>query len=66
MPKPILSSFINIGINYMKQAAWLWNEMFQIAKGNCSTEYAQDDLIGVVSVSHRTNPFFHCFAYCMG
>ncbi|MFV0441859.1 MAG: P27 family phage terminase small subunit [Lachnospirales bacterium] len=46
--KPIPSPFINIGINYMNQAVRLWNEIFQIVKENCSTEYdeaPQDDLM---------------------
>ena len=47
--KPIPSPFINIGINYMNQAVRIWNEIFQIVKENCSTEYGestpQDDLM---------------------
>lgn len=47
--KPIPSPFINIGINYMNQAVRLWNEIFQIVKENCSTDYGeispQDDLM---------------------
>ena len=47
--KPIPSPFINIGINYMNQANRLWNEIFQIVKENCSTEYSgmnpQDDVM---------------------
>lgn len=47
--KPIPSPFINIGINYMNQAVRLWNEIFQIVKENCSTEYEdaapQDDVM---------------------
>lgn len=47
--KPIPSPFINIGINYMNQANRLWNEIYQIVKENCSTEYSganpQDDLM---------------------
>ena len=47
--KPIPSPFINIGINYMNQAVRLWNELFQIVKENCSTDYGeaspQDDLM---------------------
>ena len=47
--KPIPSPFINIGINYMNQAVRLWNEIFQIVKENCSTDYddaaPQDDLM---------------------
>lgn len=47
--KPIPSPFVNIGINYMNQAIRLWNEIFQIVKENCSTEYTagnpQDDLM---------------------
>lgn len=39
--KPIPSPFINIGINYMNQAVRLWNEIFQIVKENCSTDYAE-------------------------
>ena len=43
------SPFINIGINYMNQAVRLWNEIFQIVKENCSTDYGevspQDDLM---------------------
>ena len=37
--KPIPSPFINIGIQYMNQAVRLWNEIFQIVKENCSTDY---------------------------
>lgn len=37
--KPIPSPFINIGINYMNQAVRLWNEIFQIVKENCTTEF---------------------------
>jgi hypothetical protein len=37
--KPITSPFINIGINYMNQVNRLWNEIFQIVKDNCSTEF---------------------------
>ena len=47
--KPIPSPFINIGLNYMNQAVRLWNEIFQIVKENCSTDYSdaapQDDLM---------------------
>ena len=47
--KPIPSPFINIGINYMNQSVRLWNEIFQIVKENCSTDYSspapQDDLM---------------------
>ena len=47
--KPILSPFINIGINYMNQANRLWDEIFQIVKENCSAEYSganpQDDVM---------------------
>ena len=47
--KPIPSPFINIGINYMNQAVRLWNEIFQIVKENCNTDYGevspQDDLM---------------------
>lgn len=40
--KPIPSPFINIGINYMNQAVRLWNEIFQIVKENCNTEYSDE------------------------
>ena len=48
--KPIPSPFVNIGIQYMNQAIRLWNEIFQIVKENCSTDYEsgaspQDDLM---------------------
>ena len=47
--KPIPSPFINIGISYMNQAIRQWNEIFQIVKENCSTDYSdaapQDDLM---------------------
>ena len=48
--KPIPSPFIGIGINYMNQAVRLWNEIFQIVKENCSTDYGgeaspQDDVM---------------------
>ena len=36
------------GINYMNQAVRLWNEIFQIVKENCSTDYdetPQNDLM---------------------
>ena len=39
--KPIPSPFINIGINYMNHAVRLWNEIFQIVKENCSTDYGE-------------------------
>lgn len=42
--KPIPSPFINIGINYMNQAVRLWNEIFQIVKENCNTEYGDEAL----------------------
>ena len=41
--KPIPSPFINIGINYMNQASRLWDEIFQIVKENCSTDYGMKD-----------------------
>lgn len=37
--KPIPSPFVNIGIQYMNQAIRQWNEIFQIVKENCTTEY---------------------------
>lgn len=40
--KPIPSPFINIGINYMHQAGYLWTAIFQIVKENCSTEYSDE------------------------
>ena len=47
--KLIPSPFVNIGINYMNQANRLWNEIFQIVKENCSTDFSgpnpQDDLM---------------------
>ncbi|MCH3955331.1 MAG: P27 family phage terminase small subunit [Eubacterium sp.] len=47
--RPIPSPFINIGINYMNQANRLWDEIFQIVKENCSTEFKgsnpQDDVM---------------------
>ena len=48
--KPIQSPYVNIGIQYMNQAQRLWNEIFQIVKENCSTDYEgmsspQDDVI---------------------
>lgn len=47
--KPIPSPFINIGISYMNQAIRQWNEIYQIIKGNCTTDYSganpQDDLM---------------------
>ena len=39
--KPILSPLMNIVINYRNQAARLWNEIFQIVKENCSTDYGE-------------------------
>jgi len=39
----------DLGINYMNQAVRLWNEIFQIVKENCSTDYddaaPQNDLM---------------------
>ena len=47
--KPIPSPFVNIGINYMNQANRLWDEIFQVVKENCQTDYSgpnpQDDLM---------------------
>ena len=47
--KPIPSPFVNIGINYMNQANRLWNEIMQVVKENCSTDFSgpnpQDDLM---------------------
>lgn len=47
--KPIPSPFVNIGINYMNQANRLWDEIMQIVKENCSTDFSgpnpQDDLM---------------------
>ncbi len=47
--KPIPSPFVNIGINYMNQSCRLWNEIFQIVKENCTTDYSgsnpQDNLM---------------------
>ncbi|MBO4278630.1 MAG: P27 family phage terminase small subunit [Spirochaetales bacterium] len=36
---PIPSPFVSIAIQYMNQAIRLWNEIFQIVKENCSTDY---------------------------
>ena len=47
--KPIPSPFINIGINYMNQAARLWGEIFQTVKESCTGDYSdpapQNDLM---------------------
>ena len=47
--KPITSPFINIGITYMNQSVRIWDEIYQIVKENCSTDYSdaapQDDLM---------------------
>lgn len=55
--KPIPSPFINIGINYMNQAVRLWNEIFQIVKENCSTEFdgvsPQNDLMERLLVARK-------------
>src|SRR5574344_252168 len=46
--KPITSPFINIGINYMNQAARQWDNIMQIVKENCSVDFSgtnpNDDL----------------------
>lgn len=46
---PIVSPFVNMSHSYMGQANRLWNEIFQIVKENCSSEYSgedpQDDLM---------------------
>lgn len=36
---PIPSPYVSIGIQYMNQAIRQWNEIFQIVKENCSTDY---------------------------
>lgn len=55
--KPIPSPFINIGINYMNQAVRLWNEIFQIVKENCSTEFdgvsPQNDLMERLLITRK-------------
>lgn len=55
--KPIPSPFINIGINYMNQAVRLWNEIFQIVKENCTTEFdgaaPQNDLMERLLVARK-------------
>ena len=56
--KPIPSPFINIGINYMNQAVRLWNEIFQIVKENCSTEYGESTPQSACSVRERGNTMF--------
>lgn len=42
--KPIPSPFISIGINYMNQADRFWDEIFQIVKENCMTDYSEDEV----------------------
>ena len=46
---PITSPFVNIAIQYMNQASRHWNEIFQIVKENCTTDYSvespQDDVM---------------------
>ena len=46
--KPITSPFINIGINYMNQAARQWDAIMQTIKENCSVDFTganpNDDL----------------------
>ena len=46
--KPITSPFINIGINYMNQAARQWDAIMQTVKENCSVDFTganpNDDL----------------------
>lgn len=37
--KPIPSPFINMGLNFMNQSVRLWNEIFQLVKENCKTEF---------------------------
>ena len=45
----IASPYVGMSQNYMNQANRLWNEIYQIVKENCSTEYSganpQDDLM---------------------
>lgn len=36
---PIPSPFVGIAVQYMNQAIRLWNEIFQIVKENCFTDY---------------------------
>ncbi len=59
--KPIPSPFINIGIQYMNQAMRLWNEIFQIVKENCSTDYSnpdpQNDLMERLLRAKENNPY---------
>jgi len=47
--KPVTSPFVNIGINYMNQAARQWGEIMQLVKENCSTDFGgpnpQDDMM---------------------
>lgn len=48
--KPIPSPYVNMGIQYMNLAQRLWNDIFQIVKENCSTDYEgipspQDDVM---------------------
>ena len=38
--KPIISPFINIGINYMNQASRQWDAIMQTVKENCSVEFS--------------------------
>ena len=40
--KPVNSPFVNIGLQYMKQAQRLWDEIFQLVKENCSTGYEEE------------------------
>ena len=46
---PIPSPFVNMSVQFMNQANRLWNEIFQIVKENCSTDYSnpapQNDLM---------------------
>lgn len=40
--QPVMSPFVNMSSTYMNQTNRLWNEIFQIVKENCSTQYDGD------------------------
>ena len=45
----IVSPYVNIGLQYMKQVNQLWYQIYQVVKENCSEDYRganpQDDVM---------------------
>ena len=39
----IVSPYVNISLQYMKQANQLWYQIYQVVKENCSTDFVQDE-----------------------